>query len=87
MNSEVEPTLGRIRGYTHWVRKDRQRTGGGVAVCLKEGVQAQELQVNMPPMMEAMFFRVTLTDVAAILLCVMYRSPRQGPAVMGLFTD
>ena len=88
LNSDVEPTFGKIRGYTHWARKDRQeRAGGGVAVCFKEGVQAQLLEVDTPPHMEAMFFRVVLADRSALLLCAMYRPPRQGPSSLQYLTD
>ncbi|KAG0726028.1 hypothetical protein GWK47_037423 [Chionoecetes opilio] len=52
LNNEVEPTFGKIRGYTQWNRRDRpERTGGGVAVCFKEEVQAQHLDVVPPPHM------------------------------------
>ena len=88
LNSDVEPTFGKIRGYTHWTRKDRQdQAGGGVAVCFKEGLQTQLLDIDMPPRMEALFFRVVLADHSALLLCAMYRPPRQGPASLLYLTD
>ncbi|XP_063876819.1 uncharacterized protein LOC135109359 [Scylla paramamosain] len=58
LNGDVEPSFGKIGGYTHWARRDRQdRAGGGVAVCFREGVQAQQLDVDTPPQLEVMFFR------------------------------
>ncbi|KAK4288461.1 hypothetical protein Pmani_038511 [Petrolisthes manimaculis] len=88
LNSEVEPTFGKICGYTHWTRKDRQeRAGGGVAVCFKEGLQSQLLDVVTPPEMEAMFFRVVLADRSALLICAMYRPPRQGPASLHYLSE
>ena len=79
LNSEVEPTYGRIPGYTHWVRKDRiGRTGGGVAACFKNDLQTQEVSPNLPHLMEALFFRIVLQDNSGLLLCVLYRPPRQG---------
>ncbi|KAG0711837.1 hypothetical protein GWK47_019760 [Chionoecetes opilio] len=87
LNNEVETTFGKIRGYTQWTRRDRpERAGGGVAVCFKEGVQAQHLDVALPPHMEVMFFRVVLADRSAILLCAMYHPPRQGPASLQYLT-
>ncbi|KAG0713285.1 hypothetical protein GWK47_016534 [Chionoecetes opilio] len=87
LNNEVEPTFGKIRGYTQWNRRDRpERAGGGVTVCFKEEVQAQHLDVVPPPHMEVMFFRVLLADRSAILLCAMYRPPRQGPASLQYLT-
>lgn len=87
-NSEVELSFGRIPGYTHWIRRDQQgRQGGGVAVCLKEGVQAQRLEVETPPTTEAVFLKVILADGTALLLCAMYRPPRQGPAPLDFLTE
>ena len=72
----------RIPGYSHWAR--RNRTGGqgwGVTVCYREGLQLQQLFVPAPEEMEAMFFRLLLTDkTAVLLLCVLYRLPWQGGA-------
>ena len=87
LNEEVEQTFGKTRGYSPWVRKDRQgRHGGGVAVCFREGVQAQTLPVETPPDMESLFFRVTLADGEALLVCAMYRPPRQGPVPLNYLT-
>ncbi|KAG0720249.1 hypothetical protein GWK47_048890 [Chionoecetes opilio] len=87
LNNEVEPTFGKIRGYTQQTRRDRpERAGGGVAVCFKEGVQAQHLDVVPPPHMEMMFFRVVLADRSATLVCAMYRPPRQGPSSLQYLT-
>ena len=79
LNSEVESTYGRIPGYTHWVRKDRVgRTGGGVAACFKSDLQTQEVTPDLPHLMEALFFRIVLQDNSGLLLCILYRPPRQG---------
>ena len=87
LNDEVEPTFGRISGYSPWVRKDRKnRAGGGVAACFKDGLQTQELNVAVPHLTEALFFRVLLTDNSGLLLCVMYRPPRQGRAPLDFLT-
>ncbi|KAK4306660.1 hypothetical protein Pmani_021553 [Petrolisthes manimaculis] len=87
IRDKVEPTFGKICGYTHWTRKDRlERAGDGVAVCFKEGLQSQLLDVVTPPEMEAMFFRVVLADRSALLICAMYRPPRQGPASLHCMT-
>ncbi|MPC35275.1 hypothetical protein E2C01_028695 [Portunus trituberculatus] len=72
LNSEVDPTYGRMLGFTHWARKDSQeRAGGGVAVCFWEGMQAQQLDTDMPPLMEVMYFRVMLADRSGLLLCAL----------------
>ena len=88
LTSEVEPAFGKLRGYTHWARQDRpERAGGGVAVCFREGVQAQALQVETPPTTEALFFRVVLANGTALLLCAAYRPPRQGPVILRFLTE
>ena len=88
LSSEVEPVFGKIPAYTHWFRRDRQgRQGGGVAVCFKEGVQAQRLEIETLPTTEAVFFKVVLADGTALLLCAMYRPLRQGPAPIDFLTE
>ena len=88
LNSQVEPTYGRIAGYTHWVRRDREgRAGGGVAACFKNGLQTQELSVDIPHQMEALFFRIVLGDNGGLLLCALYRSPRQGRSSLDFLTE
>ena len=88
LSDEVEPTFGRISGYSRWVRKDREnRAGGGVAACFKDGLQTQELEVAVPHQTEALFFRVVLADKSGLLLCVMYRPPRQGRAPLDFLTE
>ena len=87
LDEGVESTFGKIRGYSPWVRRDRQgRPGGGVAVCFREGVQAQTLPLETPPDMESLFFRVVLADGEALLVCAMYRPPQQGPAPLDYLT-
>ena len=88
LNGAVEPTFGKIPGYTHWVRKDRDgRTGGGVAVCFKNGLQTQELPLTLPQHMEALFFRIVLHDNSGLLLCILYRPPRQGRSSLDFLAE
>lgn len=87
LNSEAEPSFSRIRGYSPWFRNDCQGRQGGVALCFKEGVQAQRLEIEIPPTLEAMFLRVALADGTALLLCVMCRSPKQEPAPLHFLTE
>ena len=88
LSCEVEPTFGKIPGYSQWVRKDREnRAGGGVAACFKDGLHTQELDVALPDQMEALFFRVVLTDNSGLLLCVIYRPPRQGRVPLDFLTE
>ncbi|MPC78093.1 hypothetical protein E2C01_072570 [Portunus trituberculatus] len=83
--SAVEPTYSRIPSYTDWVRNDRDgRTGGGVAACFRNGLQTQELSINLPHLMEALFFRIVLRDNSGLLLCVLYRPPTQGRFALDL---
>ena len=87
LSDEVEPTFGKIPGYSLWIRKDREgRAGGGVAACFKDSLQTQELEVAVPHLTEALFFRVVLADNNGLLLCVMYRPPRQGRAPLDFLT-
>ncbi|MPD01207.1 hypothetical protein E2C01_096725 [Portunus trituberculatus] len=36
-------------------------------------MQAQLLDIDTPPLMEVMYFRVMLADRSALLLCALYR--------------
>ena len=45
---EVEPTFGNSRGYTNWVRKDREDRVGGVAFCFIHGLLSQKMDVKLP---------------------------------------
>ncbi|MPC67993.1 hypothetical protein E2C01_062182 [Portunus trituberculatus] len=69
LNGEVEAIFGNIPGYTKWVRKNReQRVGGKVAACFKHGLQSQLIDIMLPQGMEAIFFRVVLSDKTGLLL-------------------
>ena len=52
---------------------------GGVAVCFREAIRAQQLYRDSSPLIEVMYFRVTQADRSALQLCAIYRPPRQGP--------
>ena len=88
LNDECVTTCDKIPGYCHWVRRDRSTgQGGGVAVCHREGLQLQLLSVQAPAELEALFFRLLLADKGAILLCAIYRPPRQGDAPLTFLTN
>ena len=81
-------TCDRIPGYSHWIRRDRHEgQGGGIAVCHKDSLQMQLLQIQMPDMLEMMFFRIILADRGAALLCVTYRPQWQGSAPITFLTE
>ena len=82
LDEHVEPTFGKTHGYSQWMRNDRSgRPGGGVAVSLKEGLQAEVLREESVPGIESIFFRVALMAGEGLLVCALYRPTRQGPAV------
>ena len=88
LNENVEPTFGKIKGYTQWLRRDRRgREGGGIAICHKSCLQVQILEVNTPEWMEVMFLRVILNSNSALLLCAHYRPQWQGRAPLDFLTD
>ena len=88
LRDECVTSCDRIPGYCHWVRRDRTTgQGGGVAVCHREGLQLQLLSVQAPEELEAMFFRLLLADKSAVLLCTIYRPPRQGGAPLTFLID
>ena len=74
LNDICVTSCDRIPGYSHWVRRDRTSVqGGDVTVWYQEDLQLQQLSVTAPEEMDAMFFRLLLTDKTAVLLCALYR--------------
>ena len=55
-------------------------------MCLKEGVQAHRLEIETPPLTEAMFLRVVMANGTGLLIFALYRPPRQGPAPIDFLT-
>ena len=49
-----------------------------MATCFEDGLQKQVLDVVLPHLTEALFFRVVMADNSGFLLCVMYRRPFPG---------
>lgn len=88
LDESVESTFAKIPGYSHWVRRDRLgMQGGGIAVCYKENIQVQTLNVQIPRWMEIMFFRILLADNSALLFCVCYRPQWQGSDPIKYLTE
>ena len=88
LNEETEQTYGKIPGYCHWIRRDRQgRHGGGLAVCYRENMQVEELQIDLPREIEILFFRIEMADRTSLLLCAMYRPQWQGSMPIEYLTN
>ena len=70
-----------IPGYSDWVRSDRysgQR--GGIAMCHRDGLQINTLQINVSEIIEILFFCIFLRDRSALLLCATYQPQWQANA-------
>ena len=79
LNPNVPDNFGHIKGYSRWHRRDRAHgTFGGIAVCFREGLPVEALDVDMERNLEIMFFRVWLKKREPLLLCVCYRPQWQG---------
>ena len=79
LNETVPENYGHIRGYSRWHRRDRIKgTFGGIAVCFRNSLCVQPLDVNPPDHLEMMFFKILVTKQEAVLLCVCYRPQWQG---------
>ena len=66
---------------------DNKDTGGGIAVCHRNGLQADVLPVDIPEAMELLFLRVILEDRSALLLCAVYRPQWQGSGPLNYLID
>ncbi|KAK3894627.1 hypothetical protein Pcinc_001605 [Petrolisthes cinctipes] len=74
LNPTILTNFGHIRGYSGWHRRDRaNRTFGGIAVCFREGLAVEALDVDMDRHLELMFFRLWTRQRDTILLCICYR--------------
>ena len=60
-NESVPNNYGRIKGYSNWHRKDRiGRDKGGIAVCFKDTLHVQPLDINVPNHLEMLFHKIYL---------------------------
>ena len=74
LNSSVPENYGRISGYSGWQRRDRASGNfGGIAVCFRESLSYQLLDVCVPDHLELSFFRLWTGSNETVLLCVSYR--------------
>ncbi|KAG0713524.1 hypothetical protein GWK47_016052 [Chionoecetes opilio] len=79
LNPTIPANFGHIQGYSRWLRKDRAHgTFGGIAVCFREGLAVEALEVEMDRHLEMMFFRLWTSRHETILLCFCYRPQWQG---------
>ena len=78
-NESVPNNFGRIKGYSNWCRKDRiGREKGGIAVCFKDNLHVQPLDVTVPTHLEILFHKVYLKNSISALICTCYRPQWQG---------
>ncbi|KAK3890535.1 hypothetical protein Pcinc_005509 [Petrolisthes cinctipes] len=79
LNPTIPTNFGHIQGYSGWHRRDRASgTFGGIAVCFREGLAVEALDVDMDRHLELMFFRLWTRQCDTILLCICYRPQWQG---------
>ena len=79
LNSTVPDNFGQIGGYSKWHRRDRLHgTFGGIAVCFRNSLQVQQLEIDIADHLELMFFKIWTNTLDAILLCICYRPQWQG---------
>lgn len=79
LSSRVEPTFSKIPSYTHWVKKDCHGRKGGVAVCIKDYMEAQTLALLT-------FIRAVLTD-SNTCQCTVQCPLIKGPASLDFHTE
>ncbi|KAK3867727.1 hypothetical protein Pcinc_026836 [Petrolisthes cinctipes] len=79
LNPTIPTNFGHIQGYSGWHRRDRANgTFGGIAVCFREGLAVEALDVDMDRHLELMFFRLWTRQRDTILLCICYHPQWQG---------
>ncbi|KAK3891295.1 hypothetical protein Pcinc_004810 [Petrolisthes cinctipes] len=79
LNPTIPTNFGHIQGYSGWHRRDHANgTFGGIAVCFREGLAVEALDVDMDRHLELMFFRLWTRQCDTILLCIRYHPKWQG---------
>ena len=74
LDDDVPSNYGKISGYTNWHRRDRiGRQKGGIAICFRENLRVQPLEVEVPCHLELSFFKIWLNSTDTILFCTCYR--------------
>ena len=76
-----------ISGYSTWFRKDRDSQGGGIALCYRNGMQIQVLDIPIPAGLEIMFFKLIDAKGRGTLCCGCYRPPKQGLRIIHYLTE
>ena len=64
----------RIYGYQVIIRKDRNRHGGGVAFYVKDGLEFNQIELDLPNL-ELITIRLAIPHVKPILVTTGYRPP------------
>ena len=64
----------RIYGYQVIIRKDRNRHGGGVAFYVKDGLEFNQIELDLPNL-ELITIRLAISHVKPILVTKGYRPP------------
>ncbi|KAG0715323.1 hypothetical protein GWK47_012205 [Chionoecetes opilio] len=79
LNPTIPANFGHIQVYSRLDRRDRAHgTFGGIAVCFREGLAVEALEVEMDRHLEMMFYRLCTSRHDTTLLCVCYRPQWQG---------
>ena len=64
----------RIYGYQVIIRKDRNRHGGGVAFYVKDGLEFNQIELDLPNL-ELITIRLAIPHVKPIMVTTGYRPP------------
>lgn len=89
LDDRVPANYARVKGYSAWLRKDRNCQGGGVAFCFKESlnVQVVEPPVPAPRELELLILKVTDAHGKGLLCIGCYRPPTQGAVLLDYLTE
>ena len=87
LDANVPKSYARIKGYTHWIRKDRSTQGGGVAFCYKTSLPAVVLETPIPAELEIILMKIIQRGGRGILCIGCYRPPSQGTGLTDYLMD
>lgn len=86
LDSSIQNGEASIPGYTH-ERKDRNRNGGGVALCIRDSINYKRL-IDLPDdNMELISIQVLKPKAKPFIVCTWYRPPGSTTELMNRFED
>jgi len=81
LDDKVSGNYAKIPGYSPWIRKDRNTSGGGIALCHRNTVPIQVIDYPVQENLELILWKIIDGKGKSTLCCGCYRPPSQGTII------